>query len=331
MPAPLLIVGQGLAGTVLAWTLEREGVDFEIIDRGHSQATSAIGAGIINPITGQRIVKSWRVDEFLPLARTVYCELERALACPLVTEMRIRRLFRDERERVIFADKSARGELAPYAGKAETDGFWIEGAMRVDLAGLIAAARRRWLAQGRVKEETITPRDARRRYDLTIFCTGAAEDDHPDFRLASLKRAKGEILTLRLARTATQPGVILNRGHWLLPLDERHLKVGATFEPDVSDLNPSAEAREELAASAKDLLGTDQPFDVVAQEVGLRVTTLDRHPVVGRAPHDLRCGMFNGLGSKGALLAPYLAWQWFNHLTEGVPFDPSVDIARFWK
>src|ERR1700712_3025446 len=102
MPAPILIVGQGLAGTMLAWTLEREGVEFEIADRGHAQATSRIGAGIINPITGQRIVKSWRVDEFLPVARTVYRELEQALACPLVTEMRIRRYFRDQRERSIF-------------------------------------------------------------------------------------------------------------------------------------------------------------------------------------------------------------------------------------
>jgi hypothetical protein len=40
-------------------------------------------------------------------------------------------------------------------------------------------------------------------------------------------------------------------------------------------------------------------------------------------------GLLNGLGAKGALLAPILARQWINHLTEGVPFDPAIDVARF--
>ena len=39
--------------------------------------------------------------------------------------------------------------------------------------------------------------------------------------------------------------------------------------------------------------------------------------------------MLAGLGSKGVSLAPWLARQWWNHLSEGVPFDPEVDVARF--
>ena len=61
------------------------------------------------------------------------------------------------------------------------------------------------------------------------------------------------------------------------------------------------------------------------------MTSPDKHPVVGRSPVDPRFGIFNGLGSKGALLAPGLARQWVNHLTEAVPFDPAVDVKRFVK
>ncbi|HYD83061.1 MAG TPA: hypothetical protein VEA63_03390, partial [Opitutus sp.] len=76
MGANLLIVGQGLAGTLLAWELERAGLTFEIADEGHGRAASRVAAGIINPITGQRLVKSWRVDALLPVARATFRAIE---------------------------------------------------------------------------------------------------------------------------------------------------------------------------------------------------------------------------------------------------------------
>ncbi len=72
-------------------------------------------------------------------------------------------------------------------------------------------------------------------------------------------------------------------------------------------------------------------WELVGQDVGERVTTADKHPIAGRAPTDSHLGIFNGLGSKGALLAPWIARQWVNHLTEAVPFDPAVDVRRFWR
>ena len=69
MGADFLIVGQGLAGTLLAWEFERAGFSFAIADAGHGRAASGVAAGIINPITGRRLVKSWRIDARLAGAR----------------------------------------------------------------------------------------------------------------------------------------------------------------------------------------------------------------------------------------------------------------------
>lgn len=330
MPAPILILGQGLAGSMLAWEFERAGIDFEIVDRGHAGASSRIGAGIINPITGQRIVKSWRIDELLAPALAVYREMETALGVKLMRPMRVRRFFHDERERRIFAEKSASGELAPYAGEVAEDGFWIEGAAQVDSAALIAAMRARLLAAGRLREENETLSHARSRYDVVILCTGASvvPEAAEVFAFANLQPAKGETLTVEPS-DELEPDVILNAGHWLLPLGNGCARVGATFEPGVSDLTTTAAAREALEKSAAQFLRGG--FTVVAQEMGLRMTSPDKHPVVGRSPFEPRLGLFNGLGSKGALLAPDLARQWVNHLTEAVPFDPAVDVRRFAK
>ena len=329
MPAPILIVGQGLAGSLLAWEFERAGIDFEVVDRGHAEAASRVGAGIINPVTGRRLVKSWRVDALLAPALAVYREMEAALGARLVRPMRVRRFFADEREQRIFGEKSAAGELAPYVPPAGGDGegFWIEGAAQVDTAALIRGMRARLLRAGRLREETFDPggREPRRERDLTILCAGAASTPERDFGFARLRPAKGEMLTIET--NGLDRETILNDGHWLLPLSATRAKVGATFEPGVADRAVSEAARKRLRESAARMLG--RAFSVVDQEAGVRVTTADKHPVVGRAPGNPQVGIFNGLGSKGALLAPGLARQWVNHLTEGVPFDAAVDVARF--
>ena len=48
------IAGQGLAGTLLAWALERAGREFLIYDPGHEESASRVGAGLVNPVTGER-------------------------------------------------------------------------------------------------------------------------------------------------------------------------------------------------------------------------------------------------------------------------------------
>ncbi len=338
MPAPILILGQGLAGSVLAWEFERAGIEFEVVDRGHATASSRIGAGIINPITGQRLVKSWRVDELLPGALETYRAMERALGVSLVREMRVRRFFRDERERRIFAEKRSRGELAPYVDAGDgaenalgADGFWIEGAAQVDTAALIAAMRARLVAQGKLREAEVSVAEARERRELVIVCTGAVlcEGAEAAFGFAGMRAARGEILEVETAMRL-EVDAILNDGHWLLPVGGGRARVGATFEPEVSELRTTDAARMELEKSAGRLLG-GAAFRVTGQQVGLRMTSADKHPVVGRSSGDPGLGIFNGLGSKGALLAPGLARQWVNHLTEAVPFDAAVDVRRFAK
>src|SRR4051812_1175311 len=118
MGADILIVGQGLAGTLLAWEFERAGISFAIANDGHASAASLVAAGLLNPITGRRLVESWRIDTLLPAARRVYRELEAALGVPLWRERRVRRFFADDRERRVAREKYARGELGDYVATA---------------------------------------------------------------------------------------------------------------------------------------------------------------------------------------------------------------------
>jgi glycine/D-amino acid oxidase-like deaminating enzyme len=325
MPAEILIVGQGLAGSVLAWEFERAGFSFEVADPGESGTASQLAAGMINPITGMRFVKSPDFERHFAAAHRGYREIEEKTGVSLWREMRIHRLFRTAQERQTFEAKFARGDFQGFVEHAQADGFWIERAARVDTALLLSALRARLASAGRLRAERVNPLAEVGRYSLVIDCTGAAIAGAPGFRDWPWRRSKGEIL--RVAAEGLDPSVIVNQRYWLLPLTPQAACVGATHEPIFADGGPSAGARKLLTEAAMSLLGAVP--EVLAHEAALRLGLRDYLPVVGRHPTLGGLGVFAGLGNKGVLTAPGLARQWMNHLSEGVPFGAEVAVDRF--
>jgi glycine oxidase len=71
-----LIIGQGLAGTVLAYQLQKLGRKVAIIDEGVDNTSSRVAAGLANPFTGPKMVKSWKAELLFPYLEQFYKELE---------------------------------------------------------------------------------------------------------------------------------------------------------------------------------------------------------------------------------------------------------------
>ncbi len=328
MRADFLIVGQGLAGTLLAWEFERAGFSFAIADSGTDASASSVAAGLINPITGRRFVKTWRVDTLLPQARATYRALEAALGGPLWTELKVRRCLTDERERRIAREKLTRGELAPYVvgDIAAENAITIDGAARVDVPALLHHARERWRAQGRFRETAIDLAAEAERHELVIDCRGFTGTRDGAFEFVPWQFSKGEALEIAVVGLA--PALVLHRGHAVVPLGAGRAWVGATHEPGVTDTTPTSAARASLEASARSLVASS--FTIATQRAGIRVNLPDRLPAAGRHPQRERLGLVNGLGAKGALWAPFLARQWVNHLSEGIAFDRDIDVQRFF-
>ena len=72
MQIDYLIIGQGISGTFLSYYLQRENKSFLVIDNNFKSAPSRIAAGIINPVTGRRMVTVWMADEVLPFDKNAY-------------------------------------------------------------------------------------------------------------------------------------------------------------------------------------------------------------------------------------------------------------------
>jgi glycine oxidase len=74
-----------------------------------------------------------------------------------------------------------------------------------------------------------------------------------------------------------------------------------------------------------------KPFEVVEQQVGIRPTTPDRRPIIGAHPEFSKLLIFNGLGTKGYLMAPLLAKEFVAFLEGKGELDAEVRIERLVK
>ena len=86
MQVEFLIIGQGISGTFLSYYLQKANRSFLVIDNQESNSASRVAAGIINPVTGRRIVDTWMIGEILPFAWNAYQQLGDDLQLETITQ-----------------------------------------------------------------------------------------------------------------------------------------------------------------------------------------------------------------------------------------------------
>lgn len=324
-----IIVGQGLAGAALAWSLRWSGVRVLVIDRDEPITSSKIAAGLITPITGQRLVKSWRLDELWPAAVQFYRRVEQVTGIALFRERSMVRLLATDGEAEFFQlrrhsleflalIREPQPPLDSQAFATDRGGFEMPCAGQLDVPQYLNVSRETSQRDGGFVTVSLDPeRDlvlndnrisvprlgvhARR----LIFCEGAALASNPWFRDVVLKPAKGEILTVHI------PGLtesrVVHRGVWLVPLGNELFRVGSTYEWQQLDNRSTSQGRDEITAKLREFLRL--PFEVIEHQAAVRPIHRNQYPVFGLHPQHDQLGYFNGLGSKGTLHAPYFASQ----------------------
>ncbi len=336
-----IIVGQGVAGTLLAFELERRGVDFHVIDTGVNHS-SAIAAGIMNPVVFRRLTKSWMLDDCWNLAIETYQQLEQKLGASFFHTKSMRRLYSSEQEAGFWEDKTKRDDFSKYIGKyPESDscpeytnntfGFGlVKQVHNIDVQSFLRASRNYFEQEGKLSQGAAdyfalqADLDAGK-IDGVIYCQGYQNADNPLFKNLPVQTTKGQILTVQI------PGVkadeLLNRKCFMLPIGDEKFRVGATYEWENTTLHTTEEAKQEISEKLKSLINI--PFHVVDQHAGIRPTSPDRRPILGEHPESKKQFILNGLGTKGYLLAPWCVQELCAHIFNGKTLLEEVDLKRF--
>ncbi|WP_066838315.1 NAD(P)/FAD-dependent oxidoreductase [Rufibacter ruber] len=344
-----LVVGHGLAGAILTCFLENNGKTALVFDVPNPHAASRVAAGLINPVAGKRFARSWRVDEFLPAATAFYRDLETRHQVALFHQKPILKLFSTPEEQNTWMGKSADPAWQEYVETThlqlpvsadlhqELGGLLIQRGGYVALRAFLELREQELARRQVLRTEPFDPEqlelvpggvkyqgvEARK----IIFCEGAGGAQNPFFSWLPFSLNKGEILDINVPDFEAE--YIYNKAVYVVPVGQGHFRIGATYNWREVNEEITPAAREELAAKTKDIL--KKPFAVVNQYVGIRPAVRDRKPLIGRHPELPQVAVFNGMGSKGVLMAPLLAQQLISALEIETPLWPEVDIARYFS
>ncbi len=351
-----LILGQGLAGSLMAWELIARGQRVRVVDREEEATSSKVAGGLVSPISGGQLALTWRVDEWLPVAVQRYRDIEAAMggAVRFYHEVPVVRFFRDEKERGQYEKRCVDQAYARYVSAAPDELSYepaifapSHGGVEIAQGGFLEvreflAAVRAWLVEkdayqvaefresGLEKEESAGMRWAG---DVTIakgiiYCQGweVCQGGGP-FSWVPITPNKGELLTLESKDLPVDR--IYNGGMWVSPRSDGRFRAGATYGRDTDPPGPTEAGREQIEAGLRRWCRAS--YQVCGKEAAFRPVVRGRKPVLGTHPEDPRFAILNGLGSKGVLYGPALAAMLADHLLRGEAIDPEVDVRRFWK
>lgn len=346
MNIDFLLIGHGLAGSVLGFRLKQIGKTIRIIDEPHQNQSSKIAAGLYNPITGRKMVKTWNADKLFPEIRPLYQSMEDATGLNFLVEKNIYRPFLSIEELNEWMGKSAEETFAPYIERIFDQsqsnsindpygGVLLKncGWLKINelLRGMEAFFNKELLFQ-HFDESKLIRKGNKWEYEgikanAVIFCNGLGMMNSSFFSWLPFAPVKGEILELR---QNFDPEFVLNRGVFRVGLGQGIFRVGSTYTKDDLDQGRTDRAREELLRRLGELVN-ESNNEIVSHKFGIRPATRDRKPFLGEHPTAENVYSFNGFGAKGVSLIPYFSKLFVNLIIDENPIPEEVDIKRYFK
>lgn len=327
MSKQINIQGAGLAGCVLAWQAHFLGIEVHLSDKEPHKSNSFVAAGMVNPVGFKRWTVHHNVEDLFPALLEFMEKVALRTGETCFRRLPIWRKIPNEKERDHFFLRVNKPEsklgiwakereapedlksLYPF-GMVEVEGAWL------DVPSFLYMTRKFFACS----TESKSVKDG-----WNARCFGPWEGKRS--KKGSLVRwNKGHILRVKI------PGLpetaILNGGFFMLPIGNGQFKVGSTYEHFLFDNQPSDKSTQYIQEKLRQFLGEEYSFQVLEVTAGTRPIVIDREPIIGKINENT--AMFNGLGTKGVLQAPFYAKRLLNQLYFKEEINKFVSINRFY-
>jgi glycine oxidase len=343
----IIIVGGGLAGSVLALQCIQQGKKILLIDQPNLSLSSKVAAGIWNPVVFKRLTKSYLADDLIPYLNTFYQQAEMLLQSNFIRDISIVKFLKEQHE-IDFWQKKINNDMQPFLDELQLNQVYhpninddAKAYSNVKQTGVLNTNVLMLSLQAYLKQNnmflcesfdfkalnTSLPKIQYNNISANkiVFCEGYLVKDNPYFSYIPMKPVKGE--TIIIECKAANITDIINKHLFILPLGDGQYKVGATFNWDDLNDTPSDVGIEKLETELKVILKL--PFTILKKEAGVRPSVIDRRPVLGSHPNYPSMGIFNGFGTKGVMLCPYLSEMFYNFMFHQKTLLSEVDVKRF--
>jgi glycine/D-amino acid oxidase-like deaminating enzyme len=347
MNEPILIVGAGLAGTVLALQLEDMGANIVLLDSYQHTSSSQIAGGLYNPVTGRAFQLSWKAEKLFPFLEDFYKSKEQKLNAKFLHPSPIHFSFSNVSEQNTVQGKSAdyRNITLDTHPATMEDVFYNEYGTFTsshsgwfDVATFLSAAKSYFASKQKLwvhhfeynavnhYQDKVVYKD--QSYSKIIFCEGVHIQQNPFFQWLPMKPNKGELIEIEFENDIPPINTIWRKKVFLIPVKDKVFRCGSTYAFEFNDAMPTAEALEELKTHLADLVKV--PYQIKAHKAGVRPASKDRKPFIGFHPIHNNLGVFNGLGSKGVSLAPFFALHFSDNILNKVTLEKEINIIRYF-
>jgi glycine/D-amino acid oxidase-like deaminating enzyme len=339
-----IIVGLGLAGFNYALYLQKQKKEFLIVDSGVHRA-SENAAGVCNPTVLKRYTMAWQGHQFLQYAKKQYQEFELKIDQKVFLDQPIHRYFNHVSEHNDWSIAAQGDELKFYLdasfsiqaqkGIRKSNGYgMVQNTGRLKITKAINAFRETLNSDQYLQEkfdyDALDHEENKvsyKGYDAQqiVFCEGYGLKRNPWFNYLPLTGSKGEFLVIQAPDLSREQ--IVKGGIFIVPIEKDLFWVGATFSPKDKTYETTQKGKQWLLTKLDNLIDTD--YIVRSQGAGIRPTVMDRRPLLGQHPKLNNMYLFNGLGTRGVLMAPLLAHWLYCFINNQKELPTAVAIDRF--
>jgi glycine oxidase len=343
------VVGAGLAGLCMAYRLHELDIPFVLFHADRLPCSSEKAAGLMNPVVVKRLLPTWLAAECMACNREFYPYVERLTGHRFFSALSVHRFFPNVLSVQEWKAKIAEGGMTdylsdtPYAyrpdlyNSAEWGGGDIYGAASVDCTTFIRESRTFFtqknslliytLSYGDILPEAGSVTICGEVFSHVVFCEGMGAVKNPWFGSLPLIPTKGQLMWLDIPELPREKEVM--KGIFLAPRMQGGFVCGSTYEWQFDSEEPTPSGMEKLRNDLEKMIRV--PYKVNNHTAGVRPASRDRRPFMGNHPVYPSLFVFNGLGTKGYMLAPYLSLRLTEYMLHGKQLPAEADIRRLKK
>lgn len=353
-----VILGAGVAGLAIAKALQEKGRSVCLIDtRDIAAGASGTPLGLINPATGRYGTKVWGAEECLNAVTKDMEEIQEKSPTPFFKNTGILRPAQDKEmaERMHenvhkynwpegwceWLDLEKVQEINPNIHCVD-GAMWLPKGLTVNVEAYLKAKTRVLESRGlKVKtgksyqietgqETTVLKFEDGTEIEALslIFTSGHETSDSKFWDFLPLHPIKGQVATFE-SPEADRFDYSLSALGYIASISNSRFVAGSTYEHHFEDIEPDEDGLNYL----KERLGGVYPAlfknaATVAQWAGVRASTPNRKPFVGRHPEIDNFYVFTGLGSKGLMYSVYMAEILSDHILNASALPKEISVGR---
>tara|TARA_B100000579_G_scaffold432103_1_gene448351 strand:+ start:8719 stop:9720 length:1002 start_codon:yes stop_codon:yes gene_type:complete len=324
-----IIIGQGITGSALAWKLNYSNKKFLILDSENKNTASKAALGIYNPITGRRKALTWNVNELFENLERFYLNVEKEIGVKILFKKNIYRPINNNKDFNDWNSRMSNVKFQSIIKEIDEKKAITKKSGYIDVKKYLTHTRKYFKKKERYHRYKLDDKDIiieNNEIRLKgfqakhiVMCIGIDQKKINLFNKIDINEVSGNSILAELNYSIKN---IINNKISIVNTSKNIFHIGSSYNNGSDNIGHSKILDDARKIIKKKLIFKKSFF-------GIRSSSKDRRPIVGKHFQLKNLYIINGLGSKGISQAPYCSDKLFNYIERNKQIDKEININRF--